>query len=629
MLTSVFRFPFCDSSALHHPNIIDTVDIICDHGHYYEVMEYAEYDLFSVVMSGKMTRPEIFCVWKQIVCGVDYLHEMGLAHRDLKLDNCVMNDQGCVKIIDFGTATVFRYPDQKPTKAAGIVGSDPYLAPEVLQKDDYDPRLADVWSVAIIFMCMVLRRFPWKIPDLKVDPSYRLYVTSHPELCAGGIVSQQLAEREAAAAAEAEAEAEYQHKQEKARQNSLSAGSADERSTSSSSSPPHSGYSTEASTRPSSGDDHDKSLANKVKEGLNITPLQRSESPSQLSATSSGSDKGSLAAPHATAGAGVNAGAGAGPGGLGQPAARTGRYAPSTSSTVSDFYKTDAGALLASRPPSRDAPERDPMHHRPSAPPSPGPGSRPTSRAGTSAPVADFGFTSLPGSNGSVANSAPSAIPGTIPEHQQQQHFDPNSLFKQVENMAPEEAASRVRSIVSSQRSKDSDRTVETPFSPTSVPGMPLNGGGGAASRQSDATAPLSPSKKQILSEHSRRRANSTMSAKTSISRHTVESISSQKTFQTGAADSIFRLLPRETRNCLTRMMTVDPKLRCSFADLLRGGEKGFEDEDEIDTWIANIKPCIGFGAHKKKESDADYHIHNLVQSDEAQQSSSKSKKHK
>lgn len=146
-------------------------------------MEYAPYDLFSVVMSGKMSRPEMYCVFRQIIDGVDYLHKMGLAHRDLKLDNCVMTPDNIVKLIDFGTATVFYYPGKHNIPASGIVGSDPYLAPEVLSKDHYDPRLTDVWSVAMIFMCMVLRRFPWKLPDTKTDASFRLYCNTHPDLC--------------------------------------------------------------------------------------------------------------------------------------------------------------------------------------------------------------------------------------------------------------------------------------------------------------------------------------------------------------------------------------------------------------------------------------------------------------
>ncbi|CAO1633792.1 unnamed protein product [Parajaminaea phylloscopi] len=174
---------FCIGSTLHHVNIIETLDIISDHGHYYEVMEYAPFDLFSVVMSGKMCRQEIYCVFRQIVDGVDYLHSMGLAHRDLKLDNCVMTTQNVIKIIDFGTATVFHSPGKSKVVATGVVGSDPYLAPEVLSQQTYDPRLTDVWSCAIIFLCMILRRFPWKLPDPKTDPSFSLYVRSHPELC--------------------------------------------------------------------------------------------------------------------------------------------------------------------------------------------------------------------------------------------------------------------------------------------------------------------------------------------------------------------------------------------------------------------------------------------------------------
>ena len=107
---------------------------------------------------------------------------MGLAHRDLKLDNCVMTTDNVVKLIDFGTATVFHYPGKAPQKATGVVGSDPYLAPEVLSDKEYDPRKTDVWSVAVIFICMVLRRFPWTIPDPKTDASFRSFVQSHPEL---------------------------------------------------------------------------------------------------------------------------------------------------------------------------------------------------------------------------------------------------------------------------------------------------------------------------------------------------------------------------------------------------------------------------------------------------------------
>ncbi len=56
----------------------------------------------------------------------------------------------------------------------GIVGSDPYLAPEVYDEKKYDPTAVDLWSLAIIFCCMTLRRFPWKVPR-QTDASFKQF----------------------------------------------------------------------------------------------------------------------------------------------------------------------------------------------------------------------------------------------------------------------------------------------------------------------------------------------------------------------------------------------------------------------------------------------------------------------
>lgn len=173
---------YCIGSTLRHPNIIRTIDIIHELNRYFEVMEYAPIDFFTVVMSGEMTRQEINCCLKQIIEGVSYLHSLGLAHRDLKLDNCVLTTRGILKIIDFGSAVIFKYPyDQYGNSSTihpchGIVGSDPYLAPEVLRSShSYNPQPVDLWSIGIIYCCMTLKRFPWKIPDPATDNSFKLY----------------------------------------------------------------------------------------------------------------------------------------------------------------------------------------------------------------------------------------------------------------------------------------------------------------------------------------------------------------------------------------------------------------------------------------------------------------------
>ncbi|CCD22817.1 putative serine/threonine protein kinase RTK1 NDAI_0A06630 [Naumovozyma dairenensis CBS 421] len=166
---------FCIGSTLHHENIIETFDLLKEGESFLVIMEYAPYDFFNLVMSDLMSTKEISCYFKQLCNGVHYLHSMGIAHRDLKLDNCVVTTKGILKLIDFGSAVIFQYPyEDRIIKAQGIVGSDPYLAPELLELNSYDPRPVDVWSLAIMYYCMILRRFPWKAPRKSFN-SFRLF----------------------------------------------------------------------------------------------------------------------------------------------------------------------------------------------------------------------------------------------------------------------------------------------------------------------------------------------------------------------------------------------------------------------------------------------------------------------
>lgn len=188
---------FCIGSTLHHQNVAEIMDMLQqeDNGTFLLVMEYVPYDFFNVVMSGLLDVHEINCYFKQLCNGMYYVHSMGISHRDLKLDNCVVSEQGVLKIIDFGSSAIFKTDlnDLHFMKTYGVVGSDPYLAPELLDNSTsattayYDPRPVDIWSIAIIYYCMVQRKFPWKSPRM-IYNSFRLFCSEpeHPkDLIAG------------------------------------------------------------------------------------------------------------------------------------------------------------------------------------------------------------------------------------------------------------------------------------------------------------------------------------------------------------------------------------------------------------------------------------------------------------
>lgn len=141
---------FSIANSLHHPNIVETICLCTHAGRWNHVMEYCgQGELFSLVQKDYLKMDDKFCLFKQLLQGVAYLHSNGIAHRDIKLENLLLTDHGHLKITDFGVAVVFRGPhpglrqvyndtedlDEIRKCEPGICGSLPYIAPEVLRKD--------------------------------------------------------------------------------------------------------------------------------------------------------------------------------------------------------------------------------------------------------------------------------------------------------------------------------------------------------------------------------------------------------------------------------------------------------------------------------------------------------------
>lgn len=179
------RSEFCISSSLRHANIVSVFDLLQNSkGNFCEVMEYcAGGDLYSLILTaGILGMVEADCYFKQLISGVKYMHEMGVAHRDLKLENLLLTAQGVLKIASFGNSECFRLPWEKEAHmTSGICSSAPYIAPEEYVHSEFDPRAVDVWATGIIYMAMRSGRFLWRLARKGKDESYERYLEDRRE----------------------------------------------------------------------------------------------------------------------------------------------------------------------------------------------------------------------------------------------------------------------------------------------------------------------------------------------------------------------------------------------------------------------------------------------------------------
>ncbi|KAG0168589.1 hypothetical protein DFQ28_011680 [Apophysomyces sp. BC1034] len=171
------------SSILRHTNVIQTFDLLPlneNSSVYCQVMEYCDgSDLFNVISESSegLYPAEANCFFKQLMRGVAYLHGMGVAHRDLKPENLLLTRAGCLKISDFGSAECFRLSDSETVyKSKGLVGSEPYIAPEEFAQDEYDAWAVDIWSCGIIYMALKTGNHLWHVAKKDEDESYHRFL---------------------------------------------------------------------------------------------------------------------------------------------------------------------------------------------------------------------------------------------------------------------------------------------------------------------------------------------------------------------------------------------------------------------------------------------------------------------
>ncbi|KAK9084443.1 hypothetical protein Scep_030914 [Stephania cephalantha] len=146
---------------LRHPNIVRLHEVLASKTKIYLVLEYVSGgELYYRIEKGRLSEVNSRKVFQQLIDAVSYCHDKDIYHRDLKLENILVDPTGTIKISDFGlsaSADHFKNDGLLHT----ICGSPHYVAPEVFSCKGYNGASADLWSCGVILYVLLTGYLPF------------------------------------------------------------------------------------------------------------------------------------------------------------------------------------------------------------------------------------------------------------------------------------------------------------------------------------------------------------------------------------------------------------------------------------------------------------------------------------
>ncbi|MQS88668.1 Stk1 family PASTA domain-containing Ser/Thr kinase [Companilactobacillus mishanensis] len=152
------------TGTLSHPNIVNILDVVNDHGNQYIIIEYVSGPNLKKYIRNNFPIPyhEVVAIMQQICSAVSEAHAHGIIHRDLKPENILVDDSKDpiqVKVSDFGIALALS--DRSITRTNSLLGSVHYMSPEQIRGGSAT-ELSDIYALGIILFELLAKTVPFK-----------------------------------------------------------------------------------------------------------------------------------------------------------------------------------------------------------------------------------------------------------------------------------------------------------------------------------------------------------------------------------------------------------------------------------------------------------------------------------
>ncbi|CAH1798334.1 unnamed protein product [Owenia fusiformis] len=143
---------------LDHPNIVRLYEVLETDNSYYMVTEYVEGESLHDFMNNRkhLREDETRLFMRQVISAVDHMHRTGVVHRDIKLDNFLIDKKHHLRIIDFGLSNLCTEGSLLETQC----GSPAYAAPEIFSREPYGSSV-DIWSIGVNLYVMLTGGMPF------------------------------------------------------------------------------------------------------------------------------------------------------------------------------------------------------------------------------------------------------------------------------------------------------------------------------------------------------------------------------------------------------------------------------------------------------------------------------------